>query len=46
VSRPGSVCSPDGERILIVEDVAPDERLGALHLVTNWFEELRRKLPE
>ena len=39
--------SPDGERFLMVKEVAVEETSTAPHfiLVLNWFEELRRLVP-
>ena len=34
--------SPDGERFLMVKETAEE---GQIHVVTNWFEELKRLVP-
>ncbi len=36
--------SPDGSRFLMLE-MAPDPPMNKLHVVLNWFEELRRNVP-
>ena len=35
---------PDGERFVVVS-IAADIRQNRLHVVTNWFEELKRLAP-
>jgi hypothetical protein len=37
--------SPDGQRFLRVQPLDPDPPSNQINLVLNWFEELRRVLP-
>jgi hypothetical protein len=37
--------SPDGQRFLRVQPLHPDPPSNQINLVLNWFEELRRVLP-
>ncbi len=37
--------SPDGQRFLVVEGPEQELAVGQLHVITNWFEELKRLVP-
>jgi hypothetical protein len=38
--------APDGRRFLMLKAAtAPEGASGELHVVVNWFEELRRRVP-
>ncbi|MHC4750819.1 MAG: protein kinase domain-containing protein [Planctomycetota bacterium] len=37
--------APDGRRFLVLQPVYDDSQVGELHVVTNWFEELKRLVP-
>jgi hypothetical protein len=38
--------SPDGQRFLLVKSNGESKAHTQLNVVTNWFEELRRKVPK
>jgi hypothetical protein len=37
--------SPDGQRFLMVQAAATTATASQIHVVLNWFEELKRKVP-
>jgi hypothetical protein len=37
--------SPDGQRFLVLKSIEESSRQAQLNVVTNWFEELKRKAP-
>ena len=37
--------APDGQRFLILQPQYDDSQIRELHVVTNWFEELKRLVP-
>ena len=37
--------APDGQRFLVLKPVYDDSEVRELHVVTNWFEELKRLVP-
>jgi serine/threonine-protein kinase len=37
--------SPDGQRFLMIQPVEPEQAATQIHMVLNWFEELRRRVP-
>jgi hypothetical protein len=37
--------SADGQRFLRVQPMHPDPPANQIHVVLNWFEELRRRVP-
>jgi hypothetical protein len=37
--------SPDGPRFLLVQPMHPDPPTNQIHVVLNWFDELRRRVP-
>jgi len=37
--------SPDGQRFLMIKEADEDEGHGQIHVVLNWFEELKRLVP-
>jgi hypothetical protein len=38
--------APDGQRFLMIRDVSqPEEPITEIHVVLNWFEELKRLVP-
>jgi hypothetical protein len=37
--------SPDGNRLLVLKPQYDDSKVKVLHVVTNWFEELKRLVP-
>lgn len=36
---------PDGRRFLVLQPEYDDSQIRELHVVTNWFEELKRLVP-
>ena len=37
--------SPDGQKFLVVNRPEQEMAVGELHVITNWFEELKRLVP-
>ena len=37
--------SPDGQRFLVVQLPEPPQEPTPIHVVLNWFEELKRRVP-
>ena len=37
--------APDGQRFLVLQPEYDDSQVRELHVVTNWFEELKRLVP-
>jgi hypothetical protein len=37
--------SPDGQRFLMVKALEQQKSLTQIHVVLNWFEELKRRVP-
>src|SRR5262249_31840105 len=37
--------APDGQRFLMIKTYGQTESAAQLHVVTNWFEELKQKVP-
>ena len=37
--------APDGQRFLMVQSVEPELPPTKIHLILNWFEELKEKVP-
>ena len=37
--------APDGQRFLVLQPQCDDSQIRELHVVTNWFEELKRLVP-
>ena len=37
--------SPDGQRLLMIKEDATTEPPPEIHVVTNWFEELKARVP-
>ena len=37
--------TPDGQRFVMVREVAPQAAAGQLVIVLHWFEELKRRVP-
>ena len=37
--------SPDGQRFLMIKAADEEEEPGQIHVVLNWFEELKRLVP-
>ncbi len=35
--------APDGQRFLLLQDATPDAALTQIHLIQNWFEELKQR---
>jgi hypothetical protein len=35
----------DGQRFLMVQSVEPEQPATQIHVVLNWFEELKRRVP-
>jgi len=46
VSGPSYDVSPDGQRFLLLKSSEEPSRQTQLNVVTNWFEELKRKVPQ
>ena len=42
---PGDV-APDGQRFLMVQPVEPEQPATKINLILNWFEELKRRVPQ
>jgi hypothetical protein len=45
-AQPGFInldVAPDGQRFLLLQDATPDAALTQIHLIQNWFEELKQK---
>lgn len=41
---PGDI-TPDGQRFLMVQSVVPEQPPTKIHLILNWFEKLKEKVP-
>jgi len=45
VIRPAADVSQDGQRFLMIQPIEPEELATQIHVVLNWFEELKRLVP-
>jgi hypothetical protein len=43
--RPSYDVSLDGQRFLMTHTIEPEPPRNQIHVVTNWFEELKRRVP-
>jgi len=41
----GSDVTPDGQRFLMIQSAGSPEAQTQIHVVLNWFEELKRRVP-
>ena len=37
--------SPNGQKFLMIQGIEPEDVVGQIHVVLNWFEELKRLVP-
>ena len=45
VMFPNYDVSPDGQRFLMIKANEQDQAVSQIHVVLNWFEELKRRVP-
>jgi hypothetical protein len=45
LGHPGFDVSPDGKRLLVVEAAEEESAPRPIHVVLNWFDDLRRRVP-
>ena len=45
LSRANYDVTPDGQRFVMIQGGAPDSSVSQIHVVLNWFEELKQRVP-